>query len=287
LDRSPTLQHLWQIAGLAPDFLEARGKIVAQAGKTLLGSKSGAEQLRAIAVLASAQAALAAVAAAATGGEWDPAHPFEMTRNGRSYTMRSVPEDMFRLFFSGPDVSREFISARLSPVVSKTVQGITGRNYRGEKTTLGETFWELATNYIPIMARWMPGIRELTKTSRDSPISPLEQLAGSSGLKISRYSPVTKTYQAATQWKEAQGIPRDTGVYPVSKYQQMRYALEDNDTDKAAAEFQKLLDAVPDSETRDRQAKRRKVILGFKESMSHPFTESKDMDAKFKKSLDP
>src|SRR6185312_5321104 len=64
LDRSPTLQHLWQIAGLAPDFLEARGKFVAQAGKTLLGSKSGAEQLRAIAVLASAQAALAAVAAA-------------------------------------------------------------------------------------------------------------------------------------------------------------------------------------------------------------------------------
>lgn len=287
LDRNPTIQHMMQLTMLAPDFLEARGKFVGQAAKSFINSKSGAEQLRAIGILAGVQAGLALIAAQLSGGEWDPKHPFEMTRNGRSYTMRSVPEDLFRLFFSGPDVSREFISARLSPVVSKSVQGITGRNYRGEKTTLGATAWEFLTNYIPIMARWMPGIKQLTETSRNSPISPFEQLLGSSGLKVSRYSPITKTYQLATQWKQANGIPRDVGTYPVSKFQQMRYALEDNDTEKAAEEFKKLVGAVPDAEARDQQAKRRKVVLGFKESMGHPFTESKEMDAKFKRSLGP
>lgn len=274
LDRNPTIQHFLQLSLLAPDFLEARGRFAAQALKP---SKAGFEQFRAIAVLAAAQAGTAIVLSKLIpGGTWDWQHPFELTVNGRTYTLRSVPEDLFRLLFSGPDLRREFVSARINPFAQKGIQALTGRNYRGEKTTFTDTMGELLANYIPITARSIPGIRQLTETSRNNPVSPLEQLAGSLGLKISRYSPITKTYQLATEWKKSVGLPVDTGSYPVSKYQQLRYALEDGDIEKAKAEYQKLRTAgmVPS-----------KIASGFKESIDHPFTGTKGTDVKFSQSL--
>lgn len=278
LDRSPTFQHILQLGLLAPDFLEARGRFVGQAMKSV-ASKSGHEQFRAIAVLAAAQAGTAYTFAKLLGGEWDPRHPFEMTYNGRTYTLRSVPEDLMRLLaFMGGDsnTTREFVSARINPMTQKGIQSVTGRNYRGEKTTFTETMGELLANYIPITARQIPGIRELTETSRNSPTSPLEQLAGSLGLKISRHSPIQKTYQLANQWKKDTGLPADTGSYPVSRYQQLRYALEDGDFDKARTEYDKLISAGE---------KKAKIGPGFKESVMHPFSGSQANDAKFRKSL--
>lgn len=274
LDRNPTIQHVLQLGLLAPDFLEARGRFVGQALKP---SKAGFEQFRAIATLAAVQAGTAIVLSKLIpGAEWDSKHPFELTVGNRVYTLRSVPEDLFRLFLSGPDVRREFVSARINPVVQKVDQMRTGRNYRGEKVTFTDTVGELLANYIPITARSIPGVRMLTETSRNSPVSPLEQLMGSLGLKISRYSPITKTYQMASEWKKSVGLPMDTGSYPTSKYQQLRYSLEDGDMEKAKAEYKKLRDAgmVPS-----------KITSGFKESIDHPFTGSKATDLKFKQSL--
>lgn len=276
LDRNPTMQHILQLGLLAPDFLEARARFAGQAVKGL-ASKSGVEQFRAIAVLAAAQAGISFVISNLLGDEWDPTHPFEVTHNGRTYSLRTVPEDLFRLLFSGPDVRREFVSARINPVAQKIDQLRTGRNYRGEKTTALQTLEELFANYIPITARQIPGIRELTETSRNAPTSPLEQLAGSMGLKISRYSPITKTYQMAHEWAKAQGLPVSTGVYEVSKYQQLRYALEDGDMEKAGTELQKL---------RDSGMARAKIRDGFHESVNHPFTGTLAGDKKFRSSLD-
>ncbi len=281
LDRSPTLQHILQGVLIAPDFLEARGKFVSQAAKSFLGSKAGQEQLRAIAVMTMTQAGLAYVITKGIGGEWDPKKPFDVNNadGTRSYFLRSVPEDFARLVLQGTEKRREFISARINPLLNTVDQIVrSGRNYRGEKITTAESIWELVNNYVPIMARSIPGIRELTETSRNSPISPWERFAGSAGIKVSRTSPITKTYTMAHDWKEAQGLPKDTGTYPVSKYQQMRYALEDNNQEKAADEFQKLLDAAGGN--------RKKVLAGFHESLNHPFTESKAMDLKFRNSLD-
>lgn len=277
LDRNPTWQHIIQSIALAPDFFEARARFTGQGIRGLV-SKSGREQLRALATLAAIQAGSAFVISKVLGDEWDPKHPFEVTHGGRTYMLRSVPEDIARAFFSGEDKSREFFRARENPLLATAVQLSTGKNYRGEKTGWLDTVGEAMANFVPIVARSLPGIRNLTQTSRNNPVSPWEQFLGSAGIKISRYSPITKTYQLASDWKKSAGLPPDTGSYPVSIYQQLRYALEDGNLDKAKQEYQKLVAAKGGSE---------KVASGFKESVEHAFTGSKASDIQFKKSLSP
>ena len=277
LDTDPTMQHMKQLVLLAPDFLEARGRFAGQAAKGVLGGKVGREQLRAVGVLALTQAGAAyTLSQLIPGGKWDPKRPFELNVSGRTYSLRSVPEDLFRLLAEGPDARREFISGRINPLLQKSGQAISGRNYRGEKVGFMDTVGEAIANYIPIIGRSIPGIRNLTETGRNSPISPLQQLSGSLGLRISRYSPITKTYQLSSQWQKDQGLPLDTGVYPVSKYQQLRYALEDGDMEKANAQYRKLIDSGMNPG---------KVREGFRDSLFKPFTGTKQSDAKFQKSL--
>lgn len=272
-DRNPTIQHFAQLTLLAPDFLEARGRFAYQAGKALLGDKGGREQLKAIATMALIQAGIAYATTKLGGEEWDPKHPFEAVHGGRRYTLRSVPEDIA----SAVTDPRQFIYGRVNPLTVKGgTQLMTGLNYRGEKTTALHTMEELLAQYIPITARSIPGVRSLTETSKQSPISPLEQLAGAMGLRISRKSPISDTYKLAGEWMEKKGVPKDSGSYPVSKFQQLRYALEDGDMSRAGEELDKL--------TKD--SSRAKVLAGFKESVDHPFTKSITMDSEFRKSLD-
>ena len=138
-----------------------------------------------------------------------------------------------------------------------------------------DTMVEMLTNYIPITLRSMPGLRDLTKTSKNNPLTPLEQLAGSLGLKVSRYSPITKTYEIADKWMEKNGTLKPKGVYPTSKYQGLRYALEDGDMARAKGEYERLLKSSDAS----------KVAKGFHESIYFPFTGSRANDAKFASEL--
>jgi hypothetical protein len=271
LDRNPTIQHLIQLSTLAPDFLEARVRFTGQAVKGL-SSKVGHEQFKAIAILAAVQASSAYIISNVTGGQYDPHHPFEVIHNGRRYAMRSVPEDIFSLLKD----TRQFIYARVNPLTVKGgIQLATGLNYRGEKVDTLDTLTELLAGYIPITARQLPGLRSLTETSRQNPVSPLQQLAGSLGLRISRYSPVSETYKLAGKWMDSQKLERSKGSYPISKYQQLRYALEDGDIDRAKTEYDALLKTA----TSD------KIKTGFKASVTHPFTGKKSTDEVFAKSL--
>lgn len=271
LDRNPTIQHLTQLSLLAPDFLEARARFAAQGGKGI-SSKVGHEQFKAIAILAAAQAGTAFVLASLLGDEYDPRHPFEVIHKGRRYTMRSVPEDMFSL----ANDSRQFIYARVNPLVARGgIQLLTGLNYRGEKTSPMETVTELLAGYIPITARSIPGLRSLTETGRNSAVTPLQQLAGSLGLRVSRYSPISETYKRAGEWMDSKKIPRDTGSYPISKYQQLRYALEDGDLHRAQSAYAELRKTMSSE----------KIATGLASSVNHPFTTSAAMDRQFAASL--
>lgn len=271
LDRNPTMQHIIQLAALAPDFLEARARFAGQGFKGL-SSKVGHEQLKAIAILAAAQAGTSIILSSLLGVPYDPHHPFEVVYKGRRYAMRSVPEDIFGLLKD----TRQFLYARVNPLTVKGgVQLATGLNYRGEQVGALDTMAELLAGYIPITARSLPGIRSLTETGRNQPVTPLQQLAGSLGLRISRYSPISETYKKAGEWMDAQKVPRDTGSYPVSKYQQLRYALEDGDMQRAAAAYDELRKTMTPG----------KITTGFKESINHPFTRSLAMDRKFEASL--
>src|SRR5262249_39950689 len=222
--------------------------------------------------------------------KWDPKNPFSLTIGNRKYTMRSVPEDLYRLIsevkdmITGKRYGSEFISARINPLVQTLDQLRSGLNYRGEKVTAGETLTQLLGKFIPITLRQIPGLRSLVETSRANPVSPLEQLAGSLGLKISRASPINDVYGLAHEWAQAKGLPADRGSYPVSKYQQLRYALEDNDMEKARDEYLKLVgDELKQGRLPDEAAGR--VGKGFKLSVNHPFTGTKEHDEDFADSL--
>lgn len=274
LGRDPTIQHLMQMALLAPDFLEARGRFAAQAAKGLTGAKSGREQLAAVAFLAASQFVASQILNKLIDGKFHFDHPFEVINGDRRYTLRSVPEDIFNLFRD----TRRFIYGRLNPITTKGGwQLITGINYRGEKVDTKETLTELLAQSIPLTLQAVPAVRNLTETGKNQPISPLEQFAGSMGLRVSRYSPISEVYQLASKYEDKQGVPRDRGTYPISKYQQLRYALEDGDEEKAKKELEKLGESM----------KRPKIASGFKESIQHPFTQSERMDVEFAKSLSP
>jgi hypothetical protein len=283
LDRNPTIQHMLQLTLLAPDFLEARARFVGQAVKGATGSKVGIEQFKAIAFLAAVQAGIAYTTTKLLGDEYDPKNPFDVRHNGRQYSMRSVPADLLKFvedvtnLAKGGDRGVPFISGRVNPLLESVEQLRTGINYRGERAGSLQTLEELFAKYIPITARALPGVRSLTETSRQNPVSPLEQLAGSLGVKISRASPITDTYALASQWMEKNNIAREKGSYPVSKFQQLRYALEDGDMDKAANEVAKL------KKTTDPKA----IAKGFRESILHPFTKNHETDKQFRDSLNP
>lgn len=275
ISRNPTIQHVMQMFLLAPDFLEARGRFTGQAAKGI-AAKSGREQFAAMALLAATFYASSRILNQVADGDphWD--EPFAVISGNRRYAMRSVPADIYHAVHD----TRKFISGRLSPVIGRGVlEGLTGVNYRGEPTEFTETIRNIIAGMVPLSVQ--PFTRGLSETSKDNPVSPLEQLMGSSGLHVSRYSPVSEIYKLAGEWQKEHakeyGLDKKRGVFPISKYQQLRYALDDNDAEKAAAEVARLMG--------EEKVDRRNLSIRFTESMRHPFTGSKETDKAFRSSL--
>lgn len=276
IGRNPTIQHLAQVLLLAPDFLEARGRFAGQAVKGTV-AKAGREQLVAIATLAVTQYVLARVLNKTADDDYHWNKPFSVIVGGREYTMRSVPEDIYKATTN----TRRFITGRLSPLVGRgLLEGLSGVNYRSEPTTAAETFTNIIAGAVPLTLQ--PATRGLTETGKDNPVSPFEQLLGSLGLHVSRFSPVSEVYHLSKEWTEKHakeyGLDKRRAVFPVSKYQQLRYALEDGNKEKAKSEMADLM-------------KEEKISQGdleqrFKQSIHHPFTGSVATDTIFKASLD-
>jgi hypothetical protein len=275
LGRNPTFQHFLSLAVLAPDFTESRGRFVAQAAKGVV-SRAGREQMLALAVGSGVIIGTLRVLNQMLDGDphWELKNLFALIKGNRRYEVRSVQGDVIKMLTD----HNAFVQGRVSPIAKFGTEVYTGTNYRGEPVSKMDALGELLTSYIPISARSLPGLRELTKTTRNNPVSPLEQFAGTMGIHSSRYSPISETYRMAKEFKDAHKLGGAPGVYPTSPYQQLRYALEDGDSERAKVEFEKLRAAgqTPDA-----------IDKGFKESMSHPFTDTLAHDADFEKSLNP
>ncbi len=271
LARNPTIQHIIQLGALAPDFLEARARFAGQAIKGVGGAKIGREQVIALATLALAQAAGSFVMAKLTGGQWDYKDPFTFHVGNRKFTMRSVPEDMVRFMAD----NRAFTYARLNPLTGVgPLQLLSGTDWRGNKVTRGETLKQLAQAPIPL------GARPFTGTA-NSPLTGLEQLAGTVGIKISRYSAQSEIRKLAHQWAgkskdpkiQAQEARFQKETFGDSDYKPLREALINNDDKTAQQEYQKLL-----------QTKDRSLIA---RTMNHPkpFSGAAAHETAFKNSL--
>lgn len=283
LGRNPTIQHIAQLGILAPDFFESRIRFAGQALKGATGLKVGREQVLALATLALGQAALAYTAAKLTGGQWDEKRPFEMTNNGKRYTIRSVPEDIQK-FMESP---RQFLHNRLSILGKGALQYSSGVNYKGQKVTAGETTKELAQQPIPLAARGFLGIGEL---------SGMDQLAGAVGLKVGKASPRQDVMDLAHDWGMNSTNPKIKAEYERrqkeslsdSVYKPLRQSLESGDSGKIVQNVRDILSLDPD---RDAKEKRMKQILKefqpFTAKDIKPFaTRSKENEVKFLRSLD-
>lgn len=276
MGRNPTFQHLLRMTLLAPDFLEARAKFTGQAIQGIT-QKLGREQLVAMATLAVVFYVAARVGnAALNNGDTknDLEHLFAIQAGNRIYTMRSVPEDIYRLMHS----PRKFVAGRVAPLIGTgALEGVFGVNYRGEKVDGADVLQDMASNAIPMSVRMVPGLDQLTKTQKNHPVSPWEQFMGAMGLQIGRNSPIVEAQKLAHEYMQASG-EEDRGSYPVSKYQQLRYALEDQNWDKAADEIKTLLGPT---------GRRADLRTAFHNSLFHTWTKGKKMDEQWKATLMP
>lgn len=298
MGRNPTIQHIARLLFLSPDFTEARGRFVGQAAQGAAGmasriltggkkgegaSKAGAEQLHALAFLAMTfYFGARLLNAALNDGDTKTERPFQVYHNNRWYGMRSVPEDVYRMFKD----SRMFFSNRLSPITRFLLEGIGGHNARGEKIDFKDSVKDMMTRGIPNSVQWIPGLRDLSEYGAHNTINAWEQFAGIFGVQIQRASAQAEAYKLANDFRDKHGDKTDTGVYPVSKYQSMRYELEDSTIDRAKTSAEKLIkDKMAESHLGRTEATN-KVAVGFREALSHTWTQDHKMDESFLKSLD-
>lgn len=271
LGRNPTTQHVLQMLLLAPDFLEARARFAGQAIKGLLGGKVGREQTIAIATLAGVMSTTAAITAQLTGGDWDWKEPFSVRYGNRKYSMRTVPGDLLELY-NDPG---KFFRNRLNPTIGKPAyELLTRQDWRGQKIGPFEIVKEAGVSIIPLPARAILSSTFVPEWARHqldldrSMLSPLEQLASATGLRVVQYSPATEMHKVVNEYKNQSKSPKliaevereeKTSGVP-SDYGNLRSALRRDDYELAQREYEKLLKTKTDKTIRATMSGNRPLI---------------------------
>ena len=274
LNRDPTFQHILSMAALAPDFWESNIRDYAHASRGLVGAKVGRRPAFAFAATAGAVWMISRVLNKVLDDDYHFDKPFEVIHAGRSYTMRNEAEDLWRATHK----TSQYFSGRLSPAVVSSIELLKGTNWRGEKTMPIDVLKDYVLKAVPMSFRAIPpfsNIMQLSSTGKNQAVSPTQQWMSSWGLQISRSSDINDAYKLGSEFKKKQGIAEDTGTYPVSKYQQLRYALEDGNVEKAKEELKKHL-ATQDATQLEKS---------FHSSVFREWTGKKDLEQEFMDSL--
>jgi len=289
LGRNPTMQHIAQMVALAPDFWESNIRNYGQVLQGLAGAKQGRAALSAFLVTAGGIWMVARVLNKAVNDDGDAHYeePFAVVHNGRIYTMRNEVGDLWNMGRGFANSFKQggrntYIAGRLSPVAGSMVDYFSGTNWRGEKMSTPAVVGDFLTKVIPLSLRWAPGAQwvseKLSPTERARNVSPFEEFISSSmGVQIQRHSTISNAYKIVDSWKDKNPDPNERvgGVQPVSRFQQLRYALEDRDFDKALEEIKKLKGDTSNT----------KFVHEVKSSLIHSWTGSKARDLAFKASL--
>lgn len=278
LGANPTFRHILSLLTLPPDFWRSNMQNYRQVAVGLTGAKSGREPAKAFVITAGVTWLVARVLNKALSDD-DSYHfetPFEVHHGSRTYSFRTEVQDLERMV-ANPN---QYLMGRLSPFGSSVLEYLAGVNWRGEKVGAADVLKETATKAIPASLKFLPGFSEADAwgTGHRATTSHFEQLLTAQGLKVGRDSPLTDAYKLADDYKKSVLKLNDKGgTYPVSKFQQLRYALEDGDEKKAKAEFAALSkDETP-----------AKLARGFRSSIFHAWTGSRASDHDFKASLSP
>jgi hypothetical protein len=186
MGRNPTTQDVFRLLGLAPDFLEARGRFVAQALRPEGGEQRAA--LARLVVLTYGTARILNMAMNAGNPRTDK--PFSVTFHGKDYALRGVVGDTAHLIGD----PRSFIYTRLNPVTTKPLlEELTGRDEFGRTRTTAQHFWDTLKGWTPI------AIQKWFKNPQD--YSPIDSVLQSLG--ITSYPSRSDAGKAAQKYRAA------------------------------------------------------------------------------------
>lgn len=263
LERSKTVQDLARLTLLAPDFLEARGRFVLQAGTRL-----GGEQRMALFLGALTLYTVARVMNKTLDDQWhfEPENAFSIIHNGKAYSIRTVQGDVLHAL----EEPVRFWLHRLNPTITRPLfQLMTGRDEFGRKRDFWQTLGDTISNLIPISMR----------SSREQKL--WTSLLNAFGGSVRRYSELQHVYQKAREWNQQHGVRQEPGefIYDASKdtYRPLKLAIMDGDIQAAAVEYRKLIDSKA---VTPEQARKH-----FSDYGSKPFTGSSAREGPFKASL--
>ena len=262
MGRSPNVQDFFRLTLLAPDFLEARFRFVAQALKPY-----GREQRIALALMGATLYTGARVLNKALDDDYHWAKPFSVFSGGKEYRLRTVLGDVQHLLTD----PRSFWYNRLSPITRTAGEYVTSRDDRGIKRSSAEQFVDFLSWFKPIPMQIRPGE------------SVSQSLLASAGVPGRRYGKQQELYEVLDNWRSKQTDPAIKEAYDRQRqethvqsiYGPLRLALASDNLTQARREYQKLLQSrTPERITASLNPER-------------PFTGSRATEAKFIAALSP
>lgn len=270
MGRNQTFQHVLRLGLLAPDFLESRGKFMADAF-----TRYGGEQRRALVVLSAAMFVMAKSIEKMLSGtnDFSPEHAFSVMYKNREYKMRSVIGDVVELM-SDP---RRFVSGRLSPLIGRSsLEFLSGRDYRGEKRDLTDQLGDLLKASIPISLKGLADTAaQKMGFNPSTDIGSGGQVLNSLGVQTKRASIINEAASLGAKWQEKKGLVASEEVRPPSKYAPLRHALEDGNMVEARNQYLKLA----------QESGSEAVEKGMLLSLQRPFSGSDSTEREFQRSL--
>jgi hypothetical protein len=276
LGMNATFKHFLQLISVAPDFELARGYFTAQAIKGALGAKSGREQIKTFMTGLVATLAIPAIINKLTTGDWHLKDaPFKIVVGKRQYGLRSHPEDLYRLVAN----TSQFLRGRANPSTVRPLEWFfTRHDYRGAPESGMQYLEEFLFRRVPIGMRGLVAkVPGLENTGGNKDLNMYDMALNAMGIQVSRYSPLTKVYQLADDWKEKNKPDEQKLQYPPSKFRDLRNAVQDGNEDEVFSQWDKL--------KKETKLKNTELKEYFKKSMFHPFAGSAKAEKEFKHSL--
>lgn len=265
MGRSKTMQDALRLVLLAPDFLEARSRFVAQAL-----TKYGSEQRNALLLGAATMYITARIMNKILDDEYhfELKNAFNIVHNGRSYSLRTVQGDLIHAITE----PGQFTNHRLNPLYGRTaLEFATGRDYFGRKRSLPEQGKDIAKTIVPISLRGFGNGQEQTI---------MESFLNAFGIVTKMDSPSSDISKLAEEWKKKNKVKTAPGefIYDAEKdpYRPVRLAASRGDEAATRSEIGKLMaDGV----------KRDQIVKHFSLSERHKFTGSAIHERAFIESL--
>lgn len=156
MGRNPTLQDIYRLTALAPDFLEARLRFVGQAMRPG-GREQATALIRAVMFMYGGAIIANMLFSDEHKPHWDK--PFQLVIGDKSYSLRSVPGDIYHLV-SDP---RSFIYHRFNPVTARTLaEAISQRDVWGKRRDMRDQVGDFFRSITPIPAQGLVNEKEQT-----------------------------------------------------------------------------------------------------------------------------